>query len=123
MDLRKSVAKLFGRLSTTEILNVFKDKPIPRRTIFRILKDCREGKKQENKKKSGRPPVMNRETTTNLLKCAKNKVGVSQRRLTRKYGVNLGTVCSILKRNNLFTRQHKRAPKYTEKQLEKVPVC
>ena len=58
-----------------------------------------------------------------MLKRAKDKVEVSKRRLAWKYGVSLGTVCSILKRNNLFTSQHKRAPKYTDKQLEKVPVC
>ena len=30
-----------------QILQVFKDKPISRAIIFRVLKDCRDGKKQE----------------------------------------------------------------------------
>ena len=50
LDLRKSVANLSGRMSPRQILQVFKDKPISSATIFRVLKDCRDGKKQENKK-------------------------------------------------------------------------
>lgn len=123
LDLRKSVANLFGRLSTNEILNVFIDKPISRRTIFRVLKDCREGKEQVNKEKSGRPTNLNRATTTKLLSSAKNKVGVSQRRLARKFDVSQPTVHRVLKKNNVFKRQRKRAPKYTAKQLEKIPKC
>ena len=34
-----------------------------RATIFRVLKDCRDSKKQENKKKSGRPPKIEVRTT------------------------------------------------------------
>ena len=49
--LLKSVSNLFGRLNTKEILKVFKDKPISRATIVRILKDCREGKEQKIEKK------------------------------------------------------------------------
>ena len=50
LDLRKSVANLSGRMSSRQILQVFKDKPISRVTIFHVLKNCRDGKKQENKK-------------------------------------------------------------------------
>lgn len=51
LDLRKSVANLFGRLTTTEILNLFEDKPILRRTIFRVLNDCRNGKEIRQQRK------------------------------------------------------------------------
>ena len=50
LDLRKSVANISGRMSSRQILQVFKDKPISRVTIFRVLRDCQDGKKQENKK-------------------------------------------------------------------------
>lgn len=120
LDLRKSVANLFGRLSTSEILTVFKDKPISRRTIFRVLKDCRE---QQNKPKCGRKVSLDKATTTKLLLSAKDKVGVSQRRLARKYHVSQPTIHRILKKNNLILRKRKRTPKYTEKQLEKIPKC
>ena len=47
---RKSVANISGRMSSRQILQVFKDKPISRATILHVLKDCRDGKEQENKK-------------------------------------------------------------------------
>ena len=42
LDLRKSVANHSGRMSLRQILQVFKDKPISRATIFRVLKDFRD---------------------------------------------------------------------------------
>lgn len=123
LDLRKSVASCFGRLSTKQILEVFKDKPITARTIYNVLRDCREGKEQENKKKSGRPPSLGNRAVQNLLKGAKNKIGSSQRKLSRKYGVSQRTVGRILKKNNLQVRKRKTAPKYTAKQLENIPKC
>lgn len=64
---------------------------------------------------------MSRATTTKLLASAKNKVGVSQRRLARKYHVSQSTVHRILKKNNIRLHKRQRAPKYTAKQLEKIP--
>lgn len=49
LDLRKSVANLVGQMSSNEIIKMFKDKPISRATIFRVIKDCREGKQPEKK--------------------------------------------------------------------------
>lgn len=112
LDLRKSVAKLFGKHNTGQILNLFKDEPISRRI-----------KEQSNKEKSGRPTKLNKATTTKLVSSAINKVGVSQRRLARKYSVSQATVHRVLKKKNVFKRQRKRAPKYTAKQLEKIPKC
>lgn len=123
LDLRKCVANLFGRLSTKEILEVFKDKPISRATIFRVLKDCREGKLPENKKRSGRPPKLSASATKSLITSAKNKVGQSTRKLSRKFGVCSKTVHNILKRNNIFYHKRKTTPKYTPEQLEKIPKC
>jgi len=102
---------------------VFKNKPISRATIFNVLKECREGKLPENKKKSGRPPQLSSRATKSLLSSAENKVGQSTRRLSRKFGVSNVTIHNILKKNNIFYRKRKRAPKYTLKQLEKIPKC
>jgi transposase len=123
LDLRKSVSNLFGQLSTNEILRLFKDKPISRATIYRVIKDCREGKLPENKKKSGHQPKLSARTTKSLLTSAKNKVGQSTRRLSRKFGVSKSTVHRILKKNKIFYRKRKRAPKYTARQLEIIPKC
>ncbi|XP_031621019.1 uncharacterized protein LOC116339337 [Contarinia nasturtii] len=123
LDLRKSVADCFGKLSTKEILAKFKDKPISRSSIFRVLKDCHEGKEQENKKKSGRPPKLSVRTTKSLLSSAKNKDGQSTRRLSRKFEVSSSTVHRILKKNNIVYRKQKGASKYTPNQLEIIPKC
>lgn len=45
VHLRKIVENLFGRITTGEIIIAHKDENISRATIFRNLKDCREGKK------------------------------------------------------------------------------
>ena len=93
LDLRKSVANLSGRMSSRQILQVFKDKLISHASIFRVLKDCRDDKKQENKKKSGRPPKLKVRTTKSLLLSA---IDQSTRRLGRKFGISYITVHRIL---------------------------
>ena len=40
LDLRKSLANFSVKMSSRQILQVFKDKPISPTTIFRVLKDC-----------------------------------------------------------------------------------
>lgn len=57
LDLRKSVPNLFGQLSSHEIFKVSKDRPILRATVFRVLKDWRGSKEQEDEK-SARPPKL-----------------------------------------------------------------
>lgn len=123
LDLRKCIANLFGNLSTHEILQVFKDKPISRATIFRVLKDCREGKQPENKKRCNRPSKLSARARQSLLSSAKNKIGQSTRRLGRKYGISNSTVHRILKKNNIIYRKRQQTPKYTAAQLKKIPKC
>lgn len=123
LDLRKAVANVFGSLSTNEILKIFKDKDISRATIYRVIKDCKEGKKQEIRPKSGRKKKLSVQTTKKLIQSAKNKVGQSTRRLGRKFKVSNATIHRILRRNNIFKRKRQEAPKYTAKQLEKIPKC
>lgn len=118
MDLRKYVANLVGKMSSNEIIKMFKDKPISRATIFRVIKDCREGKQPENKTKTGRPPKLSAKATKNLLATAKNSVGHSTRRLARKLGISSTTVHRILVKNNMTYRKCNQEPKYTTQQLE-----
>lgn len=120
LDLRKTVASLCGQLSSREILQMFKDKPISRSTIFRVIKDCREGRVPCNKEKTGRPPKLSAKTTKNLLSSATNKVGQSTRRLSRKFGISRSTVHRVLKRNNMVYRKCKQEPEYTPEQLKTI---
>ena len=48
-------------------------KSISRATIFRVLKDCRNGRKQENKRKSG-PPKLEVKTTKIRCKVSKTRL-------------------------------------------------
>lgn len=123
LDIRKSVADLFGKISKKEILKVFASEPVSRATIYRALKDCESGIKPQNKPKSGRPQKLDIKTTRKLVTTAKDKVGQSTRRLGRKFNVCHTTVHRILKRNGVTRRARKRVPKYTEKQLIKIPKC
>lgn len=123
LDLRKTVESLSGRMTSGEIINALQDENISRATIFRVLKDCREGKKQENKKKSGRPSLLSATATKRLVESVNNKVGVSQRQLARKFEVSQPTVHRILKKRGVQKRKRKHAPKYTEKQLQNIPKC
>lgn len=123
LNIRKSVADLFGKISKREILTVFKGENVSRATIYRAIKDCENGIKPENKPKSGRPPKLDKKTTKKLVAAAKDKVGQSSRRLGRKFGVSHVTAHRILKRNGVGRRARKRAPKYTGKQLIKIPKC
>jgi DNA invertase Pin-like site-specific DNA recombinase len=77
------------------------------------LKDCRDGKEPENKKKSDGPPKLGAGTVKKLLSSAKNMVGQSTRKLARKFGISKDTVHRILKKNNVIYRKRLRAPKYT----------
>lgn len=58
LDLRKCVSNHFGKLSTHEILQLFKGRPISRATVFRTIKDCKEGKPPQNAEKTDRPPKL-----------------------------------------------------------------
>lgn len=95
LDLRIEVASMFWKLETKQILEKFKDKPISRRAIFRVLRDCREGKGQKNKTKSGRPPALSDNIAKILLSSATNEGGQSLRKLSKAYGVSQQTVGRI----------------------------
>lgn len=112
LDLRKSVANLFGKLSTKEILGRFRDKPISRTTIFRVLQDCGEGKEQGIKRISGRPTKLSRRDvwSKQLLASAKNNPNQSTRKLVQR----------ILTKNQLVYRERQGAPEHTRQQLENI---
>lgn len=84
LDLRKSVANLVGKMSSNEIIKMFKDKPTCNNFKKKptCIKDYREGKQPKNKTKPGRLPKLSAKATKNLLATGKNSVGHSTRRLT-----------------------------------------
>ena len=47
-SIYETLSQIFLAELVRQVLQVFKDKPISRATIFPVLKDCRDGKIQEN---------------------------------------------------------------------------
>lgn len=92
VDLRKTIFSLFGKLNTKQILNAFTNESVSRATVYRIIKDCHDGKEPKIKQKTGRPCSIDSKTTKKLVSNAVNKVGQSTRRLARKFDVSHMTV-------------------------------
>jgi hypothetical protein len=50
-------------------------------------------------------------------------IGISQRKLARRFNVGKTAVSRILLSDNIVFRKRRKAPKYTEAQLERIPRC
>lgn len=123
LDLRKSIYSLVGRLPKPEIVRLFEDQNIARRTIYRTIAECEQGIPCLNLPKSGRPRIFTQERAERLVRRAKNRVGVSLRKLAREYRTSKDTVSRELVRNAVEYRKRRKCPKYTENQLARIPRC
>lgn len=123
LELRKSIYKLVGRVSNTEILRIFENENISRRTIYRTIAECEQGIPCLNLPKSGRPRVFTAERAVRLVQRARNTTGMSVRRLARQFGTSKSTVSLQLKRNGLKYRKRRKCPAYTQAQLLRIPRC
>lgn len=56
-----------------------------------------------------------------MKKSAENKVGVSQRKLSKKFSVSKSCIQKNLKKVDLKYRKRKKAPKYSDQQLDSIP--
>lgn len=123
LDLRKSIYNLVGRMPKPEIVRLFEDQNISRRTIYRTIADCEQGIPCLNLPKSGRPRTFTHNRADRLVRSAKDRVGVSLRKLGRQYRTSKNTVSRELSRHGLKYRKRKKCPKYTENQLARIPRC
>lgn len=94
---------------------------VSKSTIYSVLQRYEEGGDAERKTGSGRiarklPPKQ----VKRLLNETVGKVGVSQRKLARKYGISPSYVNKTLKRNNVDYRKRKSCPRYTVGQSERA---
>ncbi|KAJ8963044.1 hypothetical protein NQ318_018507 [Aromia moschata] len=95
----------------------------PDRTIYRTIAECEQGIPCLNLPKSGRPRVFTAQREERLVGRARNQVGMSSRRLARRYDTTKSTVSLTLKRNGLKYRKRRKCPKYTQGQLLRIPRC
>jgi transposase len=123
INLRLSIYNLVGRMPKRDIVDIYREQNISKSTIYRTIKECEEGIPCVNLPKSGRPRVLNQLRQGRLIQAAKHKIGISQRKLARKFNVGKTTVFRTLSSDNIVFRKRRKAPKYTEAQLERIPRC
>lgn len=106
-ELRKCIYELVGTMPKSDIVKAFKTKNISRSQVYRAIADCENGVPVEYKQKSGRRPILNTRTVKKLVDSSKDRIGISKRKLARKFGVSPMTVHRILKKKMMW---------YTEKE-------
>ncbi|CAF1934902.1 unnamed protein product [Rotaria magnacalcarata] len=75
----------------------------------------------EDLPRSGRPTSFKRKNLKRLQNAAINRIGVSQRKLGKKFGVAQSTIHYNLKKLGLKHYKRQKAPKYSENQVEQIP--
>lgn len=123
LQFRKSVYNLVGHMPRAEIVRLFENQNVSRRTVYRAIAECEEGLPCLNLPKSGRPRLLTGHRANWLIESAKNKIGMSLRKLSRRYGVSKDTISRELKRRGIQYRKRKKCPKYTQNQLARIPRC
>lgn len=124
VQLRERVYYMLGHHSKIEVVHHFMKENISKSTIYAIIKRKECGAGPEQKAKTGRPSKLSSRQRKILRKSSVNKVGVSQRKLAKKLGVSKTCIQNNLIKMNISHFKRQKAPKYTEKQLEKIPkIC
>lgn len=103
-------------------INHFVQEKIPRRTIYSIIKKYEDDGHVGDKPRSGRPKKLCQGELTRLKRLVNHKTGVSLRRLASKFRVGRQTIHNYLEGMNIKYYRKQRAPKYTDKQLQEVPI-
>lgn len=123
LEIRKSIYKLVGRLPKREIVRILETENISKTTIYRTIAECEQGIPCLNLPKSGRPKVLSAVRENRVIESARHTVGTSQRKLARRFHVAHATIQRTLKRNNLKFRKRRKCPRYTQNQLQRIPIC
>ena len=100
----------------------FVQEKIPRQTIYSIIRKYEESGYVGDKPRSGRPKKLSRGQLTRLKRLVNKRTEISLRRLAPRFKVSYQTVSNHLKAMGIRYYKKQRAPKYTDKQLEKVPT-
>lgn len=97
----------------------FKKEKVPERTIYNIISKYLKYNAIQFRPKSGRPRKISNQQLQSLVKSVENRVGVSQRRLARRFNVTQSTISRNLKtRTSVRVYKRRSAPKYTSTDQE-----
>ena len=103
-------------------MNHFVQEKIPRQTIYSIVRKYEESGYVGDKPRSGRPKNLSRGQLTRLKRLVNKRTRISLLRLAPRFKVSYQTISNHLKAMGIRYYRKQRAPKYTDKQLEKVPT-
>ena len=103
-------------------VNHFLQERIPHPTIYWIIKKFEESGVIGDKPRSCHPDKLSKQQLTRLKRLTDQKTGISLRKIAPKFDVDISTISRHLKVMGITYRKKKRAPKYTDKQLQEVPT-
>ena len=103
-------------------VNHFLQEKVQRRTIYYIIKRYEESDTIVDKPRSGRPKKLTTGQLTRLKRLVNNKTGISLRRLSSKFKVSFKTISNQLKAMGIYYHKKRRAPRYSDKQLQEIPT-
>ena len=123
--LAKRIVQHYANIAKHEkkiTINHFLQEQIPRSTIYRIIKKYEEFGTTDEKPRAGHPKKLSTQQLTRLKRLTDQKTGISLRQIAPKFNVNISTISRQLKAMGITYRKRKRAPKYTDKQLDEIPT-
>ncbi|CAF1522870.1 unnamed protein product, partial [Rotaria sp. Silwood1] len=123
--LAKRIVQHYVNISNRQkkiTVNHFAQEQVPRRNIYNIIKKFEEFGIVGDQPRSGRPKKLSTRKLTELKRLTDQKTDISLRRLVPKFNVNFSTLSRNLKAMGIMYRKKKRAPKYTDKQLQEIPL-
>lgn len=120
--LRKRVYAMLGRCEKKLTVHHFVQEGYNRRTIYNIISRYTKGLPIGNLPKKPKPRKLNKNELNKLKTYTENKVGVSLRKLARKFKVSKSCIAETLKYLNLKYHKRVEAPKYSDQQLSKIPL-
>ena len=101
-------------------VNHFKKENVPVITIYNIITRYRKHNSTNYLPKTGRPKKISDQELKTLVRLVDNKVGMSQHRLGRRFGVNQSTISrNLKKRTSVRVYKRRPTPKYISEDQQK----
>jgi hypothetical protein len=118
IDFRKRVYSILGQnnnLKKIGIVKHFLQEDFKGSTLFNIIKRHEIGLPIEDLPRTGCPTSFHRKNLKRLQHAAENRVGIIQRKLSRKFEVAQSTIHYNMRKLGLKYFKQQKAPKYTKK--------
>ena len=117
-DIREAIKNFIVKnppVQKREVVRRFNGIGVPRSTVYHVLKTYEE-RGHVNNMSQGRKASKMTSATRRLVRGCTGRVGVSQRKLSKKYGIAQSYVCKILKQEGVKYRKRQKGPNPSESQ-------